>query len=296
MHENLSGTAMVNGTLTTLDKASLPLSDRGFLFGHAVFETILIAQGKIINWAEHATRLETGCREILIATPSSHELYEMAQSVVTAHLKNQKTIPSKASLRLVLTGGSSFDLKLTRDGTQLPKPNIIFICRNVNDIPLDLQQKGLCLKPHFDTRPKFLLHIKSNNYLSSFLALEAAVQSGFDDALFFNEKNLFTECSTANFIWFDKNQTIFSAPFEKNCLPGTTFLKLKEALIKTNHTFQWQALSVANATAATGAAVLSSVRGFLPVRQIGQTHFDVEQTRDLFQNLKQLLTQEMICL
>lgn len=294
MHESLPGTAMVNGHLTTLDKAALPLSDRGFLFGHAVFETILIAHGKIINWVDHATRLEAGCHEIWIAPPSPQELYKMAQCVVNTHMEGQESIPVKASLKLIVTGGSAWDLKLMRNSGQLPKPNIIFICRTVEDSPLLLRQKGLRLKPHFDTRPKAFLHIKSNNYLSSFLALEDALQSGFDDALFFNEEKSFTECTTANFVWFDKNHTLLSAPFENHCLPGTTFLKLKEALTKTKHTLQWQALSLDQISDAVGAAVLSSVRGFLPVSQIGQTHFDLRQTQTIFQTLDQLLTQEMM--
>jgi 4-amino-4-deoxychorismate lyase len=66
-----------------------------------------------------------------------------------------------------------------------------------------------------------LLKIKSMNYLENVLARREALDSGFDEALFVNEKGEVTECSASNLFWF-KDDTLFAPSEGCGLLAGTT--------------------------------------------------------------------------
>lgn len=58
----MSTLKLVNGQPSN----SLPLDDRGLAYGHGVFETIQIKQGRCLLWARHMKRLLLGCQRLSI--------------------------------------------------------------------------------------------------------------------------------------------------------------------------------------------------------------------------------------
>ena len=51
----------VDGDLVPAESASIPVTDRGFLYGDAAFETLRAYGGEVFHWDAHADRLAETC-------------------------------------------------------------------------------------------------------------------------------------------------------------------------------------------------------------------------------------------
>lgn len=292
MEIQYSGIASINGNISDLMEAKIPLSDRGFLFGHSIFETLLIKNGKIIGWKFHFDRLQMSCQKAIIQTPQEEILYKWALSAVAENIKRSGVINEKAQLRMILSGGNSFDLPIKRQNEMLPPSNIMIICRNVTGPSKENYLNGISLTCLPDFRSPALVEIKSCSYLYNLIALETARKNGFDDALFYNSKNILTESTTANFIWFDQDFKVSTIPFQGSCLAGITLTRLISGLEKMKIPFDWKELNRTNIASVMGCAIISSIRGIVPVRQIDENHFDTHTHQYFFERLNHALQGE----
>lgn len=293
MNERTEGIALINGKISRISEAKVPIMDRGFLFGHAVFETILVHHGKIIALEKHLQRLEHSCRRSFIKPPEIDLLKENLQLALRENTSLTQNISPKTIFRIIVTGGSNLDLPIAKSDGNLPDPNIIIICRNITGPSKEQYLYGVKLKTLLDLRPKELVDIKSCNYLFNIMAIEEAKTSHFEDALFYDKSGILTECTTANFIWFDENYNIFSAPFENNCLAGTTLTLLVEAIEQSAFKFQWKALKKSNLQNVFGCAILSSTRLLLPIQKIDDFEFQNAKHQDFFKTLNTLLLSKL---
>src|SRR5256885_9619339 len=53
-------TVLINGQFMSEEQAVVPVTDRSFLYGDGVFETIPVYNGKPFRWAQHLERLTRG--------------------------------------------------------------------------------------------------------------------------------------------------------------------------------------------------------------------------------------------
>ncbi|KAB8029115.1 aminotransferase class IV [Fluviispira multicolorata] len=293
MTKNYSGVSCINGIIFPLEEAKIPISDRGFLFGHAIFETILVKSNLIVSWKNHYTRMKISCESALIRLPEESILKDWCQQCVDKNLELSEKESDKVQLRIIVTGGNSFDLAIKKDNDQLPNSNVIIICRNVAGPSKVQYEKGIALKCAPDLRAQGLIDIKSCSYLYNLMCLELARKEGYDDALFYNNANHITESTSANFIWFDRNNVTHSASFKGSCLAGTTLSKLIEGIQKTNLHFSWKELNLNNIADATGCGIISSIRGIVPVNKIDENCFDIHAQKEIFETLNRILQEQM---
>ena len=91
----------LNGRFIPEAQAVVPISDRGFLYGDGLFETLLVRNGRPLWWTRHAERLERGAEFLRIKLPwTSKELQNFAGKLI-----QQNAMPD-CVLRLTLTRGS----------------------------------------------------------------------------------------------------------------------------------------------------------------------------------------------
>ena len=119
MSTQYTGVTSINGIVNNLEDAKVPLSDRGFLFGHSIFETLLIKSGKITNWDFHFKRLLFSCTQALIQIPNETELLEKSLNLIEENKKRSGIISEKTQLRIIVTGGNSFDLPIQKINNKL---------------------------------------------------------------------------------------------------------------------------------------------------------------------------------
>ena len=84
---------LVNGEISD----QVPVSDRGFQYGHGVFETIAVHRGLPVMWDQHLQRLERGCERLALPVPEEGVLLREIQTVCSG--RNQ------AIVKITLTAG-----------------------------------------------------------------------------------------------------------------------------------------------------------------------------------------------
>ncbi|MFZ9519439.1 MAG: aminotransferase class IV [Silvanigrellaceae bacterium] len=295
--ETLKGSVWIDGKTVPIESATIPVTDRGLLFGHAIFETMLAVGGDLVLWEEHHARLCAGALRARLGCPSEADLRNALQECMS-HFKNScaHAFSKRYSVRLILTGGDGLSLQPRRDDLGLLAPaRIIVICRPSTGPSEETRKKGYALKVCADARSKELVDIKSCSYLWNLMCLDDAVIEGFDDALLVNPNGDISESTTASFIWMTKDDKVLcSAPQENNVLPGTTLLCLQNALAALGHEIRWQALKVGHYENVLACALVSSVRGLVPVGRIDDFTFDVEAARETFDLWNEALKNEQL--
>ncbi len=254
-----------------MNQAKIPLTDRGLLFGHSVFETILVLKGKIVFWQKHINRMKHGCLKTNIPIFDEKRLQQRAESLIQRLISNNENkIPERISLRIIITAGASYTLSLLED---VFTPCEYLFAKVISSYSQSDKIKSVSLMSFLDQRNKSLIDVKSCNYLFNYLCIDKSTKKGFDDAIFIDEKGFFTEGTTFNFIWIKDEKTICCSPLEENCLPGTTLAQLIERIAQTDFCLAWEALHQKEMTNILGCAILSSTRLIIPVARIDDFHF-----------------------
>ena len=75
--------ACLNGELLPADRASVPIWDRGFLFGDAVYEVFRLYQGSCWLEDEHMARLRRSLHEMEIGGVDIDRLYERIHKTIS---------------------------------------------------------------------------------------------------------------------------------------------------------------------------------------------------------------------
>jgi branched-subunit amino acid aminotransferase/4-amino-4-deoxychorismate lyase len=158
---------------------ALPVSDRGFRYGMALFESIRVRGGRALFLREHLDRLRAACADRAFPLPGP------ALDAVAPLLAKQPD----GSARVYVTAG---------DGAQfsdrVTEPRILVLCEARPDPVPALCSLGLIgdlFHPPFGG-------LKTANYWPNVDALQRALRSGRDEALLFNENSELVSAATAN--------------------------------------------------------------------------------------------------
>lgn len=91
----------IDGRTQSQDAATVPVMDRGFLYGDALFETVAVAAGRARHLEAHVDRLRRAARTLGIDHPDIDRLDEVTRQLIAANRLDDGV------LRIVLTRGSS---------------------------------------------------------------------------------------------------------------------------------------------------------------------------------------------
>jgi|TARA_B100000959_G_scaffold220042_1_gene232485 aminodeoxychorismate lyase len=203
-----------NGEFIPESKAMVPVTDRGWLYGDGLFDTMRLFEGKPFLWHPHVDRLLQGAALMLIRIPFSKadlatvvghlmELNEFYDGVLRIQLsragKKRGYAPSNAS-------GENLLVSLH------PLPNIETI--SPNGFRLVLSTQVIPSKSYF-------AGIKSTNRLPQVMAAAEAEAADADDALLLNSNGQVVSATAGNLFWIE-NETVCTPPLESGCLPGVT--------------------------------------------------------------------------
>ncbi len=199
----------LNGTLTDESAARIDPTDRGFLLGDGVFETIAVRKGVPRRLPAHLARLRLGAGVLNIALPYTDvKLAMLIQETLAA---NELT---EASARITLTRGPG------ARGVAPPTAPTPTLLITVGAMAPALGPARVIVAQ--DTRRNEhspLAQIKSLNYLDNIIARQEAINLGADDALLLNTAGRVAESTVAN-IFVLVNGGLITPPVEEGALPG----------------------------------------------------------------------------
>ncbi len=202
-----------NGKILPTESIRIDPTDRGFLLGDGLFETMRVYQGKVFGLREHWNRLKIGAEFLHIPLPLSE--VELA-SIILDLLRQNNLLKDDASLRLTVTRGPA-PRGLLPPGEF--KPTIMLTA-----FPFSAHHNAARLIIASTRRNELspTANIKSLNYLDNILAKMEATQAGETDAALLNSKGNVSETCAANIFIVTQKSIILTPRLQDGALPGIT--------------------------------------------------------------------------
>ncbi len=204
--------AYYNGKISDESEVSISPTNRGFLFGDGVFDSLKSIQGRIVSFSAHYQRLLNSCRRVMIpipftATDLRHTLDEL--------LKKNKL--QDAYIRITISRGESEPGGFGYSGSI--KPSCLIQIRESKKIPEQLYSKGVAIG--FVNFVPSNFGIKSLSMIHHVLAKQDALNDSIFENIFCDAFENVYEGSSTN-IFIIKDSAVITPPLEKGVLPGTT--------------------------------------------------------------------------
>jgi branched-chain amino acid aminotransferase len=211
----------IDGRIVPEHEATVPVLDRGFLFGDSIYEVVRTRNGSLFAWQEHLDRLRASALGIGMEL-SLDDATILRRILDTMHASGN----AEHYVRIVVTRGTgtapSIDLR-TAPG---PERWILF-ARPLPQAPTDVRLQ--IIDRLRNDRRALDPAVKSGNYLHNVLGLAEAKQTGATDCLFLNASGHLTEASTSN-VFVVKNGIWLTPPAHAGILLGVTRAMLIELL------------------------------------------------------------------
>jgi branched-subunit amino acid aminotransferase/4-amino-4-deoxychorismate lyase len=202
---------VLNGELMPAARAQVSALSEGFLFGHGVFETIRVREGRPRLLSAHHRRLAASCAALGLEPPSPLE--ELAARI--GRLLASVRLPS-AAVKIVRYRELARTAELITARTPPYTP-----ADHLRGLRLNIFRQG--------ERDGRLTGHKTLNYLENLLARRAAREAGADDALFVTPAGRVLEASVAN-IFIVKDGLAHTPPLSAGVLPGVARSRVLELI------------------------------------------------------------------
>jgi branched-chain amino acid aminotransferase len=201
--------ASIDGEITPLGDARLPLPDDGLYRGDGVFEVIRLYGGHPFALAEHLDRIARSAGAIEL--PVERAILEREIAAVVARLG-----PADGQLRILLT----------RAGRRI-----------VLSEPLPAWAETISLASVEYSPTIILTGVKSLSYAANMQATRLAKAAGGDEALLVRSDGTVLEAPTSTIFWTDPDGGLVTPSLECGILASITRAKLIEALDVTEGAF-----------------------------------------------------------
>ncbi|KTG25103.1 aminotransferase class IV [Haloferax profundi] len=209
----------VDGELVPADEASIPVTDRGFLYGDAAFETLRAYGGDVFHWEPHADRLAETCDVLgMDHGLSDDDLRARIDETLAANGLED------AYVRLSITRGSQPG-RLTPAEDVDPRVVVIVEPLSRGGRNSDPVWDGPATVQTVRTRriPDRAIpaRAKTHNYLNGILARVELRVTGADEALMLDSDGYVTEGATSN-LFFVADNALCTPSLDGPVLPGIT--------------------------------------------------------------------------
>ena len=249
----------VDGAITLMADATIPVMDRGFLYGDSVYEVFRTYKGIPVFMADHFERLENSAALIRMTISQSREelIQEIRRTVQATGAKSKQDI----YVRYQITRGAG-------PVDQYPDPDLetryVIIVSTLPSRKPEYYSRGMDMAiPSVRRNPENALdpNIKGGNYLNNILAITEARQLGADDCIILNREGFVTEAANSN-VWFVINGQLIT-PATGN-LKGLTKMHIHRALREATISSQEVDIQVNELYDATECFVTSATRDVMP--------------------------------
>ena len=252
-------TVFLNGKFLFETQASIPVTDRGFLFGDGVFTTIKVQDGLAECLQRHLERIKLHCQALNITPP----IIQPANiEELISHNKAQK---GSWRLKIIVTGGSEPELDLRER-----LPGQVFISLKPTSI-LSFEPIRLCLYPTPILSPSAKL--KTLSYLDKLWVKEYARGLGYADALVMNSKGYLMECALSNFFW-KKGKVLYFPKHDLSFLMGITVDLIETAAKQMGYSIQHAAFKFEEMPKEAQLFTCNSLTGPCPVLEVEEQFFE----------------------
>ncbi len=208
---------LLDDRLVPAGEACLPVSDRGFLYGDAVYETLRSYGGRPFRLNAHLERLARSARAIYLDLPwPAAELAVRLDRLLAANRIDA------GRLRITVTRGPG-DLRARPE--QLGPPRLLMTAEPFTPLPEALYARGVPVE--IAARPRNLPGaldpaIKSGNLLNTLLARFEMRDPASFEVIMLNHRGELGEASLANLFLVDAQGVLRTPALDSGILAGIT--------------------------------------------------------------------------
>ena len=260
-------TASIDGVISPVAEACVPVMDRGFLYGDSIYEVFRTYRGVPLFFEEHWRRFENSAKLIHL------ELGDVIRRDLTADIKAAVAASGASELgkdvyvRYIVTRGEGPVELLPRQGLtprrivivkEVPRWNPVHYSEGVRLAIVETRRN-----PHRALDP----NIKGGNYLNNILGVIEADRLGADDCLMLNEAGLITEASNSNVFFVIDDRLVTPSQKAAN-LRGLTKATIHAACRAAGLETIESEITADDAMRASECFVSSATREVMPVASI----------------------------
>ncbi len=197
-----------------------PLDDHLVHRGDAIFESITLLQGRIIQIDAHLARMKGSSDKLELFPPCPWEevrriIIEVARAGASAN----------GGIKVLLGRGEG---GLGVDPKECPQSSLYIIASKSSPKPESFWEQGItAAKSSIPAKQEWIAKIKSTNYLANALMAKEAREKGVNVTFSFDEDGFLAEAAIANVAMVDKQGRLLLPEF-RHVLPGTTALRAAE--------------------------------------------------------------------
>ncbi|MFQ5486193.1 MAG: aminotransferase class IV [Desulfobacterales bacterium] len=206
--------AYLNGKIVPINQATVPIEDRGYQFGDAVYEYIASYKGRMFCVREHLDRLERSMRALDF--PSVHR--DTVQDALTNLF--DRAMLERAGIYIQISRGVA---PRAHGFPQTTSVQMVMTIRNLPETH-SYVNKGVSVITTKDLRWG-RCDIKTVQLLPNVLAKQKALDKGVYDAIFVSDKGVVREATSSNLFFISGGKAV-THPLTHHILAGITRINI----------------------------------------------------------------------
>jgi len=203
--------AYLNGKILPIEAAMVPVEDRGYQFGDAVYEFIASYNGRMFRVDEHLARLQRSMGELDFPSVSLKDV----QAALT-ELFHQAGFDRAGIYIQISRGVAPRNHPFPADS----KLQVVMTIRGLNEIPNEILENGATVITLKDFRWG-RCDIKTVQLLPNAIAKQKALDAGAYDCIFVSDKGIVREGTSSNTFIITGGVAV-THPLTPNILAGVT--------------------------------------------------------------------------
>ena len=264
-----------NGVLCESD-LQLNVSNRSFLYGDGVFETLKVVNKKILFFEDHYFRLMASMRIIRMDIPITFTMEYLEQQVL--ELVEATNLAGSARVRLTVYRASG--------GYYTPTSNtvsFVIVASSLEDKAYNLSNATfeVDLYKDFVVAKQLLSTLKTNNKIIQITAAIFAVENQLDSCLMINENKNVVEAVYGN-LFMRMGDRLITPPISEGCLNGVMRKQVIRLAKKIpNLTVVEEPISPFDLQKADELFITNVIVGIQPITKYRKKEFEILSAKEL---------------
>lgn len=272
-----------NGQLYSSETV-LSNSNRGFLYGDAVFETVKIVNSKILFLEDHYFRLMSAMRIVRMEIPMNFTMEYFEEQILI--LVNTLNYSQSARARITVFREDG--------GNYLPETNTVSYLISASKLQSEHysivnNQYEVDLYKDYYVAKHLLSSIKTTNKIINITASIFAKENGLDNCLLINENKNIIEALQGNLFMLVDNKLI-TPPISEGCLNGIMRKQIINIVKKMpNMVVAEEPISPFELQKASELFITNVIKGIQPITRYRKTEYKTDFANKLLKELNTLI-------
>lgn len=263
------------------DSTHISINNRGYAYGDALFETIKVANGKLLFWEDHYFRLMASMRILRMEIPMNFTM-EFLETQIYDTLEANALEQGNARVKLMVHRNEG--------GLYLPNQNTVSYNISVKPLDSDIfmlntSDYEVDLFKDYYVAPTLLSTLKTNNKAINVVGSIFANENELNNCLLLNTNKSVVEALNGN-LFLIKDKVVKTPPLSDGCLKGVMRTQLLKFIGKMDG-FEVQEASISpfELQKADELFITNVIVGIQPITKYRKKQFTEAVAKTLIEKL-----------